>query len=190
MRVSRCGFVCLMVLLLLGLTGYACLGMQKPIGDFSYTLSIRGHSVSVAACKSGKVSLRADGKECQKRGDEWPSVTIGKMTISLMDDGTLDFCLGVDRDDDIYIEIFPAAKYHFHTKGATKIRVGNKVVFRERSNDGGDTYSQVPCYDFYYLVNTGGLVFLVSQSTPVKNQNMTTEFREVVGTLKIGRMEK
>ena len=190
MRASRYQFVCLMVLLLVCLAGHACFAMDKPLGDFSYTLSLGGHPIHAAAWKSGKLSLVVDGKERPRRGSEWPHAYIGKTMVSLMDNGALDICLSADSDDDISLEVSSAAAFHPDTKKATELKVGKRTVFREKSTYGGEAESPKPCYDFYYLVNSGGLVFMVSQSTPLKNKNMTKEFREVAETFEIGRTKK
>ena len=173
MRVSRYGFVCLIVLLCVCLAGHACFATEKPLGNFRYTLSVSGHSVVVAASKNGKHFLKLDGKEGKPYGEEQIGAEAGRLSLGLQPDGSLGIDFGVDRDN-IDIEIFPASGFHINTKNATKLYVGNKVVFRERDSF-GDTASPDPSYVFHYSINKGGLAFVVTQITPVKNKNMTKE---------------
>ena len=188
MRVSRYGFVCLVVLMFPLLAG-RCTATPKPVGNYSYSFSVGEHSVSVCVKKAGDLSLKMDGKEGKKNKQGWVYVEIGKMAFGLIGDGSLSFDVGGDSDG-VDISVLRAASYHSVIKNAAKIKAGGKTVLREKSTYGGDAESPVPCHDFYYFVREGGLVYQVSQSTPLKNKKMTKEFREVVETLKIGRAGK
>ena len=190
MKASKYQFVCLMVLLCVCLTGYACSAVEKPLATYGYSFSVDGHRVSVSVSKNGKNSLKLDGKEGKAYGKGSIGAESGTLSLGLHQNGLLAFGVHPQGDDDIDIDVSPARTFHPDTRKATKLKVGKRTVFREKSTYGGDAESPKPCYDFYCLVNSGGLVFMVSQSTPVKNKNMTKEFREVVETLKIGRAGK
>ena len=189
MRLPRYQFVSLMVLLFVCLTGYACYAVEKPQATYSYSFSVDGHRVSVSVSKNGKISLKLDGKEGKAYGEGSIGAETGTLSLGLHQDGLLAFGVHPQGDDDIDIDVSPARTFHSDTRNATKLHVGNKVVYRERDTF-GDTYSPDPCYVFYYTLKGGGLAFMVSQILPAKNKNMTKEFREVVETLKIGRAQK
>ena len=168
--------------------GIRVLCCGETASDVRVSFSILGHSVSVFVQKTGKMVLKADGKEGRKDRDGLPYVTFAGITVGLERDGSLTIEFGGNGDDELYINVVPTAQHRPAPKTAKKMSVGKKVVMRDKSTYGGDAETPVVCYDFYYSVVRAGLAYEVFQTNPTST--MTKEFREVLGSLKIERMEK
>ena len=154
--------------------------------DYSYSLSVAGHSVVVSVLSNGKTFLVVDGTMSKKDDQGQPRAVVGKAHM-VVGKAFHHLAFWINQGDRVVIRVRSRKDTPKPPRTADKLYVGKKLVTREKSVI-GDVETPVTVYDFTYQLISGELVYDVTQSPPSKS--MTDEFRAAVKTLKPRRVRK